>query len=74
MRTEKELDFLEEMIPALANSATHKAYLDTLSSGRSVMEAIDGAIYEIFPDGSKKFIKSIEKDIELSDQKLVYIQ
>ncbi len=74
MRTEKELDFLEEMIPTLANSATHKAYLDTLSSGRSVMEAIDGAIYEIFPDGSKKFIKSIEKDIELLDQKLIYLQ
>lgn len=74
MRTEKELDFLEEMIPTLANSATHKAYLDALSSGRSVIEAIDGSIYEIFPDGSKKFIKSIEKDVEVSDYEKIYIQ
>ena len=59
MRTEKELDFLEEQIPHLAKYAFHKAYLDALSQGNSVLEACNGKIVEIFPDGSKKIIKSI---------------
>lgn len=40
MRTQKELDFLESHIPTLANSATRKAYLDTLASGLSVTKVI----------------------------------
>jgi type I site-specific restriction endonuclease len=36
LKTDKELDFLEEHIPELANSAIKKAYLDTLSAGLSV--------------------------------------
>jgi len=49
-----ELDNLEQLILSLANGAMHKAYLDTLSAGNSVLEVIDGAIYEVFADGSKK--------------------
>ena len=64
MKTDKELDFLEEHIPELANSAIKKAYLDTLSAGLSVTKVIENKIYEIFPDGSKKFIKEIEASIE----------
>lgn len=33
MRTQKELDFLENYIPELANSAVRQAYLDTLVRG-----------------------------------------
>ena len=73
MRSDKELDFLEEMIPELANSAVNKAYVDTLSSGKSVIEAIDGVIYEIFPNGTKKIIKKIENDIDVSKNKKLTI-
>ena len=59
MRTDKELDFLENHIPDLAQSALKQAYVDTLSSGNSVLEAIDGKLVEIFPDGTKK-IEEIE--------------
>lgn len=65
MKTDKELDFLEEHIPELANSAIKKAYLDTLSAGLSVTKVIENKIYEIFPDGSKKFIKEIEATIKI---------
>ena len=41
MKTDKELDFLEEHIPELANSAIKKAYLDTLSAGLSVTKVIE---------------------------------
>lgn len=72
MKTAKELDFLESYIPELANSAVKKAYLDTLSAGKSVIEVIENKIYEIFPDGSKKYIKDIEQPIK-TDKKVFAI-
>ena len=65
MRTDTEIDFLENYIPDLAESAIRKAYLDALSSGNSVLISSDGAIYEIFPDGKKVFVKNIEKNIKI---------
>ncbi len=65
MRSEKELDFLEKSIPHLAENALAKAYLDTLANGHSVVTAIDGKLYEIFPDGAKKFIKNIKNKVKL---------
>lgn len=72
MRTEKELDFLEQSIPVLANSAITKAYYSALSSGASVLEVISNKLYEVFPDGTKKFIKDIPADIKL-DTKVISI-
>ncbi len=67
MRTENELDYLEKSIPELAASAIQKAYYDTLSAGLSVLETIDGDIYERHPDGSKKFIKQGHAKINIKD-------
>lgn len=72
MKTQKELDFLESHIPELANSAIKKAYLDTLSAGLSVTKVIEDKIYEIFPDGKKKFIKDIKPSIKI-DKKIFII-
>ena len=74
MRSEKEIDFLESYIPTLANSAIQKAYLDALSSGSSVLESIDGTIYEIFPDGSRKIIKKIQGDVKIDLSKKIVIK
>lgn len=72
MSSDTELDFLEQQIPELATMAARKAYLDTLSSGNSVLEVIEGKIFEIFPDGSKKLLKQIETDVTVkTDRKLV---
>ncbi|WP_198305844.1 hypothetical protein [Arcobacter vandammei] len=72
MKTQKELDFLESHIPELANSAVKKAYLDTLSAGLSVTKVIEDKIYEIFPDGTKKFIKDINPAVKV-DKKVFNI-
>jgi len=68
-----ELDNLEEFIPLLAKGATQKAYLDTLSSGNSVLEVIDNAIYEVFADGSKKKIKDVAPYIEVDINKKIIL-
>lgn len=57
MRTEKELNYLETLIPELAESATKKAYLDALSSGIAVTEIVDGKLVSTAPDGTRTFIK-----------------
>ena len=56
---EKTMTYLEEQIPALAGSAVTVAYWQTLASGESVLETDSGAIYEVFPDGSRRLVKQI---------------
>jgi hypothetical protein len=57
---EREMQYLEEHIPALAQSAVTQAYWQSLAAGYSVLESEDGIIYERFPDGSSKMVKTIE--------------
>jgi hypothetical protein len=67
-----ELDHLEEFIPQLAKGAMQKAYIDTLSSGNSVLEVIDDTIYEVFANGTKNKIKDIEPSIKVDmTQKII---
>lgn len=56
---EKVMLHLEEQIPALSRSAVTVAYLQTLASGDSVLETEQGAIYEVFPDGTRRLVKQI---------------
>ena len=57
--TEQAMRFLEEHIPELAESAVTQAYWQALATGCSVLESDNGAIYEVFPDGTRKLIKTI---------------
>ncbi len=57
---EAEMTFLEEHIPELAQAATTAAYWQTLAAGGSVVTCEEGVIYETFPDGTKKVIKTID--------------
>ncbi|MFZ4702069.1 MAG: hypothetical protein ACOYMG_18645 [Candidatus Methylumidiphilus sp.] len=56
--TEQSMQFLEEHIPELAESAVTQAYWQTLASGSSVLESDNGVIYEVFPDGTRKVVKT----------------
>jgi len=56
---EKCIQFLEEHIPDLAAVAFKQAYWQALAEGSSVLEVENGAIVEVFPDGSRKVIKQI---------------
>ena len=68
MLTEKELDFLEQQIPVLAETATKQAYWQTLASGDSVMIAENGQLIEISPDGSRKVLKEIGKPVKVTER------
>ena len=57
---EREIQYLEEHIPELAESAVTQAYWQSLAAGNSVLESENGMIYERFPDGSSKMVKEIE--------------
>ena len=72
--TDTEIDNLERFIPMLAEGAMKKAYLDALASGNSVLEVIDDAIYEVFPDGSKKKIKDIAPYIKVDINKKIELK
>lgn len=52
MLTEQALDFLEQQIPILAETAFQQAYWQTLSSSDKVMIAENGFLIEVSPDGS----------------------
>ena len=56
---EASMKFLEDHIPELADAAFTKAYWQALANGSSVLKVEKGEIIEVFPDGSRKFIKKI---------------
>ena len=66
--TEKEITFLEEQIPQLAEYATKQAYWQTLNDGDKVMVAENGNLVEVSPDGSRKIIKEIRKPVKVKQQ------
>jgi hypothetical protein len=57
--SEKNIDFLENQIPDLAELALQQAYWQTLSSGNSVTVLEDNEIVEISPEGNRKVIKTL---------------
>ena len=56
---EKTMSYLEKRIPELAEGAVKQAYCKSLTSGRRVVEAVNGNLVEAHPDGSFKVIKSL---------------
>lgn len=57
--TEKAMRYLEEHIPDLVGAAITQAYWEALAMGSSVTQCENGVIYEVFPDGTRKVIKTI---------------
>lgn len=60
--TEKSMQFLEEHIPELAQSAVTQAYWQALAAGNSVLQSENGVIYEVFPDGTRTAVKTLPPD------------
>jgi hypothetical protein len=58
--TEESMRFLEENIPILADAAVKQAYWQALASSSSVLVCKDGALVEMFPDGTRKVLKQLE--------------
>lgn len=67
---ENEINFLEQRIPELAETATKQAYFSALASGSSVMVAQEGNLILISPNGSKEIVGIIEKPFKLVEKKI----
>lgn len=63
--TERTLDYLEEQIPSLSAAAVDVAYWQALAHGQTVLVSGEGGIYQAFPDGTKKLIKTAEKPLSV---------
>lgn len=51
---------LEAQLPATADSVFSDAYEQAVRMGLSVVVAVDAQVMEVFPDGSKRHIKTIK--------------
>lgn len=58
--SDQEIQKLESQFPTLSGSAFAAARDKVLASGQSVLQAQDGLIYEVFPDGRRVVIKKVE--------------
>ena len=56
---EQQLEQLERECPAASGVAFSRAYQQAVQAGLSVVVSENGESVEIFPDGRRKFIKSI---------------
>lgn len=60
MVDEQRIRNLEDQFPLASAAAFAEARARVLASGQSILESEDGAIYRVFPDGRKEFVKEIE--------------
>ena len=72
--SEKELDYLEEHIPELAEAAFKQAYWAALASGSSVLMSENGNLVEVFPDGTRKIIKPLPPSTPVTPGQKLSIQ
>lgn len=62
---EDELDQLEREFPQRANEVFAKARAQALEAGLSVLEAENGFVVRVYPDGRKEKVKEIEPPTQL---------
>jgi hypothetical protein len=63
--SEKALDYLEQQIPSLSAAAVDVAYWQALAAGQQVLVSGEGGIYEVFPDGTRTFVKATGKPLSV---------
>lgn len=74
MITEASMCFLEEHIPELVDSAIKQAYWQALATGNSVLQYEEGAIYEVFSDGTRTIVKTLEPQLHVMPGQQVIIK
>jgi len=63
--SEQSADYLEGLIPGLAEGAFKQAYMHALASGQNVVACEDEKLVEVHPDGTKKIIKKMPSRIKV---------
>lgn len=61
--SEQDLEALESQFPLISGEAFAEARRRVLASGQSVLQAEGSAIYRVFPDGRREFVKEIEPPV-----------
>lgn len=56
---DQRIDQLESSFPAASGAVFSKAYDLAIKAGLSVVVSENGVIYEVFPDGKRRFVKTI---------------
>jgi hypothetical protein len=64
-QSERALDYLEQQIPSLSASAVDVAYWEALASGNAVLVSCEEGVYQVFPDGSKKLVKPLKRQLSV---------
>lgn len=62
---ENTLDYLEQQIPSLSADAVDVAYWKALAAGNSVLVSGENGIYEVFPDGTQKLVKTTPQPLSV---------
>ena len=62
---EAALDYLEQQIPSLSAAAVDVAYWQALATGQAVLVSGEGGIYQVFPDGTRKLVKTTEAPLSV---------
>ena len=60
IENDQEIELLEAQLPAASGAAFSNARAQVLASGQSVLQSERGAIYEVFPDGERRFVKTVQ--------------
>ena len=63
--SEHTLDYLEAQIPCLSAAAVDVAYWQALAAGQAVLVCDEGGIYQAFPDGTRKLVKTLAKPLSV---------
>jgi hypothetical protein len=71
---EKKILELESQFPTVSGVTFNAALRQTLAAGQSVLQSEAGVIYEIFPDGSRRRVKTIEPPTPVEPGKKIVIR
>ena len=74
MNHSNNIEITEDDIPRLAEIALKQAFDEALASGKSVLEARDGFLVEIFPDGTIQEIRQIAPPISMTSGQTISLQ
>ena len=57
---DERIEQLESLFPTASDAVFFNAYQRALAAGLSVMVSEQGKIFEVFPDGHRTFVKTID--------------
>ncbi len=63
--SENDLQTEENRFPSISGQAFAAARAAVLASGQSVLQAENGRIYRVSPDGKKELVKEIEPPVRM---------